>query len=81
MDLMLKIVSPSKKIFEGEVKQVTLPGTRGPFVILKRHAPIVSSLTKGNIKFETQNGEKELAITGGFVEMNDNKITVCVTTI
>ncbi|NLZ72829.1 MAG: ATP synthase F1 subunit epsilon [Bacteroidales bacterium] len=81
MDLLLKIVSPDKKIFEGEVQQVSLPGTKGPFTILRHHAPIVSSLKKGKITYMTVDGEKELEITSGFIEMNKNRVTVCVTTI
>lgn len=80
MSLFLKIVSPSKKIFDDEILQVTLPGTKGLFTILPRHAPIISSLKKGVIKYTTLEGEKELAITAGFIEMNKNIITVCVTT-
>ncbi len=81
MSLFLKIVSPSKKIFDDEIQKITLPGTKGSFTILPRHAPIISSLKEGVIKYTTSAGEQELAITGGFIEMNENLITVCVTTV
>jgi F-type H+-transporting ATPase subunit epsilon len=49
MALQLNIVSPEKELFNGEVSQVTLPGLLGQFTILPNHAPIVSSLKKGEI--------------------------------
>ena len=65
--LHLDIVSPEKEIFTGEVDSVTLPGTLGSFTILVQHAPIVSSLKAGT-----------LDIHGGFVEMNSNRVSVCI---
>ena len=65
----MDIVSPDKEIFNGEVDSVTLPGTLGSFTILPKHAPIVSSLKAGVLSYVTKDG---------FVEMNDNKASVCV---
>ena len=47
--LQLKIVSPEKVVFQGEVESVLVPGTLGSFEILKDHAPIISSLEVGKI--------------------------------
>lgn len=78
-ELKLTIVSPEKELFKGEVKRVTLPGTKGSFTILPKHAPIVSSLTKGKLSYVTSEGTEEtIDIRGGFIEMNDNNISVCV---
>lgn len=77
--LHLDIVSPEKKIFNGEVDSVTLPGTIGSFTILPEHAPIVSSLQAGMLAYVTKDGEEHTQdIHGGFVEMNDNRVSVCV---
>ncbi|HJD93714.1 MAG TPA: ATP synthase F1 subunit epsilon [Bacteroides togonis] len=77
--LQLTIVSPEKKLFQGEVNQVTLPGVMGSFTILPQHAPIVSSLTRGKILYVTADGTSQnLEIMGGFVEMNDNNVSVCI---
>lgn len=77
--LHLDIVSPDKEIFNGEVDNVTLPGTLGSFTILSQHAPIVSSLKAGTLAYVTKDGEEHVQdIHGGFVEMNGNKVSVCV---
>lgn len=76
--LMLKIISPEKIVFNGEVENVTVPGTLGSFEVLNDHAPIISSLEKGHVIY-TVNGEKqELEIIGGFVEVKRNEISLCV---
>lgn len=75
----MDIVSPDKEIFSGEVNSVTLPGTLGSFTILSNHAPIVSSLATGALAYVTTDGEEHVQdIHGGFVEMNGNKVSVCV---
>ena len=48
--LQLKIVSPEKIVFQGEVESVLVPGTLGSFEILKDHAPIISSLEVGKVE-------------------------------
>ena len=48
--MFLEIVSPEKTLFTGDVSSVQLPGSEGSFQILNNHAPIVSTLKKGEIK-------------------------------
>ena len=77
--LRLSIVSTDSTLYEGEIEQVTLPGSLGSFTILPRHAPIVSSLQTGKIEYITPDGNKhELDIKGGFIEMSDNLVSVCI---
>ncbi len=79
MSLKLKVVSPEKIAFEGEVVSVTVPGTVGQFQILVNHAPIISSLEKGTVEFVLENGEKQTVdISGGFVEVQKNVVSLCV---
>ena len=42
--MILRIVSPEKVIYKGEVQMVKLPGTVGQFTVLENHAPLVSKL-------------------------------------
>ena len=77
--LKLKIVSPERIEFEGDVESVLVPGTLGQFQILVNHAPIISSLEKGKVVYDLPSGEKkELSIIGGFVEVQKNVVSVCV---
>jgi F-type H+-transporting ATPase subunit epsilon len=72
----LEIITPDKKVYAGVVDSVILPGNNGGFQILKDHAPIVSTLAKGNLVIEA-NGKKEtFVVDGGVVEVAKNKVLV-----
>ena len=72
--LKLKIVSPEKIEFDGEVTQVIVPGTQGQFEILTNHAPIISTLQKGTVEYDGQ----QLDILGGFVSVQKNVVSICI---
>ena len=75
--MKLEILTPDKSLFTGEVISVTVPGKKGPFMVLKNHAPIVSTLTKGDILISAQhNKEEKISISGGVVEVKQNNIIV-----
>lgn len=75
----LIILSPEQEIFSGEVKSVKVPGALGAFEMLENHAPIVSSLGKGEVRVIKSNGEKmSLQVEGGFVEMLNNEVSLLV---
>lgn len=75
--MLLEIITPETKVYEGEVKSILLPGTNGKFEILNNHAPIISTLTVGQVRIINKNDEKELFdINGGVIEMQNNKIIV-----
>ncbi len=76
----LEILTPEKTLYRGEVESITLPGTMGSFQILNKHAPIISSLTKGILSFTAGDKIKELEVEDGFVEMHDNNVVVCIET-
>lgn len=78
MSLKLKIISPERIEFSGEVQSVLVPGTKGSFEILTDHAPIISSLQPGVVEYATAEGKEQLAITGGFVEVQRNEVSLCV---
>ena len=75
--MLLEIITPETKMFEGEVKSVQLPGINGKFEILNNHAPIISTLTVGQIRIVNNNDQRELFnINGGVIEMQNNNIIV-----
>ena len=75
--MLLEIITPDKKLYSGEVKSVKLPGAAGSFGVLKNHAPLISSLKKGNVKVvDEQKQSLSFPIKGGVVEVLKNKIIV-----
>lgn len=75
--MQLDILTPDASIFSGEVESSTLPGSTGSFQVLKNHAPLVSILDAGLVKYVNASGQEEsLSITGGMVEVNNNKVIV-----
>ncbi len=72
--LKLKIVSPERIEYDGDVERVVVPGTQGQFEILNDHAPIISTLQKGVVVYD----DKELPILGGFVEVQKNIVSLCI---
>jgi len=76
--LKLKIVTPERIAYNGEVQSVLVPGTMGQFEILTNHAPIISSLGKGVVEYVNAEGRQQLPVSGGFVEVLQNEVSLCV---
>jgi F-type H+-transporting ATPase subunit epsilon len=78
--MTLEILTPERKLFSGEVYGVQMPGISGSFEVLNKHAPLVSALKAGRVKVlrDKQNHLAFYDITGGFVEVLNNKVTVLV---
>ncbi len=75
--MILEIITPEKQVFSGEVTSVQFPGINGGFEILNNHAPIISTLGKGEIRIITSDkNTKKFDINGGVIEMQNNKIIV-----
>ena len=80
MKLMkLEIVTPQGTIYDGEAKQVTLPGSEGEFGVLPEHATLVSVLATGVITIELPEGSiTDVAINSGYVKVDESKVTCIV---
>ena len=77
--MKLEIISAHEIVFSGEATAVTLPGALGSFTVLKDHAPLISVLSKGEVKYTDPAGESHhISIAGGLVDVNDNTVSVCV---
>ena len=75
--MTLEILTPDKKVFEGEATSVTLPGTVGFFEILNNHAPIISTLKDGKLTVRGVSKQEDIFfIKGGVVEASNNKVVV-----
>ncbi|NPA36469.1 MAG: F0F1 ATP synthase subunit epsilon [Chlorobi bacterium] len=78
-DLYLEIVTPEKIIYNGPVRLVQVPGENGLFTLLKNHAPIIASLTKGEIHVIGLNGVEDLfKCDGGILECQENQATIII---
>jgi len=76
----LEIVTPEKKLFTGSINSIKVPGKDGEFEILNNHAPIISTLIKGEIRIISTDQKTEIfQISGGVIEMQKNNIIVLVT--
>ena len=74
--MYLEIITPDKKVYEGEVISASFPGTDGSFQVLNNHAPLVSTLAKGTIVYESKDSIDEVMVDGGVVEVLNNKVMV-----
>lgn len=77
--MQLEIISPEKIVFKDDVQMVRVPGGAGSFAVLENHAPIVSTLEKGQIKISGSNGQTSYFETkGGVIQVLNNKITILI---
>jgi F-type H+-transporting ATPase subunit epsilon len=71
----LEILTPDRKLFEGDVTSVKVPGSKGQFEVLKNHAPIISSLEVGQVRVITGENKTVLFdIKGGVIEVLKDKV-------
>ena len=74
----LEIISPEKRLFTGMVEWVMLPGAKAPFTVLHNHAPLVSTLCAGDIKWKIGKEKQKMTVKSGFVEVKENKVTALI---
>jgi F-type H+-transporting ATPase subunit epsilon len=71
----LEILTPEKKIFEGEVTIATFPGEDGSFQVMDNHAPLIGLLKEGVVEYKSaKETPGYVTITGGVVEVLKNKV-------
>ena len=70
----LEILTPEKKVFEGDVTIVTFPGADGSFQVMDHHAPLISLLKEGVVEYKSKESKQTVTITGGVVEVLRNKV-------
>jgi F-type H+-transporting ATPase subunit epsilon len=78
----LEIVTPKKIVWNDEVISFSAPGAVGGFQVLQSHAPLLSSLSPGEVKLVDKTGkEYRYATSGGFVEVRDNVVVMLAETV
>ena len=74
---MLKIISPDRLFYEGEVLMVEARTTEGEIGVLKGHIPLTSVLVPGVVRISEAGGDVKLAaVHGGFVEILQDSMTI-----
>ncbi len=75
--MKLEIITPDKKVFEGQVKSAVFPGAEGSFGVLNNHAAMIATLKNGTIELvEENNTAHSFVVKGGVVEICKNNVIV-----
>ena len=74
--LNLEIVTPERKVVDETVDSVKVPTAEGEIGILPNHAPLVSTLKSGVLKYSKGGSTDEMVISGGFVDVNADKVSI-----
>ena len=76
MSLPLRIVTPEKVAWEGEVDSLTVPAWDGGLGILPGHAPLLAQMREGVVHIREKGEERLLAVSGGFVEVLNGRASL-----
>ena len=74
--LRLDIVTAERQVYSEEVDLVVAPGVDGEMAILPGHAPLMTTLQPGELLIRRDGEETPLVITGGFLEVRPERVTV-----
>lgn len=76
--LTIKILSPEGALYDGTAEAVFVPGALCPFEVLPDHAPIISTLDEGSIRWRKDGKEESVDVKGGVVRLENNVMKICV---
>lgn len=74
--LQLEIITPAKVVYKQEADEVVVPTPNGQITILPHHIALVSQVTPGELIIKHEGKEHYLAVTGGFLEVSNNTVTI-----
>ena len=74
--LMLKIVTPDRLFFDGEIDMLIARSSNGDFAIMKNHIPVIAALDIRYLRIKQNAQFKYAAIAGGYLTFKDNQITI-----
>lgn len=78
---LMEIVTPKKIAYSSQATSFSAPGVVGGFQVLRSHAPLLSTITIGEVKVSDASGnEIRYATSGGFVEVHDNRVVLLAET-
>jgi len=74
--MILKIVTPEKVTFEGEIDEVIVPTVTGEIAILPHHVDLLSQVSEGEITIKIKGKEQHVAVTSGFLQISNDTVTL-----
>lgn len=74
--IKLEIVSPDKIVYSADIDMLIVRSTDGELGILPHHAPLVTGLVPHAMRVKMEGTEKLVAVGGGFMEVQPEKISV-----
>jgi len=74
--LHLEVVTPERRLLSEQVNSVTVPGRGGEMEILPGHAALISELQTGVLSYDEAGTTFQLHVSGGFVEVNGDRVSV-----
>jgi len=77
-ELYLELVTPERVLVSQKVETVVAPGSLGEFGVLPGHIPFLSGIVPGELRFTADGKTEHFAVTTGFAEVSENKISVLV---
>jgi F-type H+-transporting ATPase subunit epsilon len=80
MQLHVDIITPERRVLQTEVDSVVVPAVEGELGILPNHTPLVAQLQPGHICFRAGDEIQFFAVSGGFVEVLNNRVVVMAET-
>ena len=78
--LHVEVVTAERELYNGEANLVSAPGTEGRMGILPRHAALLTALAPGELRIELNGANEPLFVSGGFLEVSNNSVTVLADT-
>lgn len=76
MPLRLDIITPERNLLSETVDSVNVPGADGELGILPGHTPMISQLQTGVLSYSQGGTTRRLHVSGGFVEVRDDRVAV-----
>lgn len=76
MNLLFEIITPEKVVYKDEVSEVIVPTVDGEIAILPNHINLLTQINPGELIIKKGSIQQSIAITGGFLEIVDNKISI-----
>jgi F-type H+-transporting ATPase subunit epsilon len=74
--IQLEVVTPERRVLSESVEMVTVPGLGGELGILPGHTPLISQLQTGVLTYVQGGKNFQLHVSGGFVEVRDDRVSV-----